>query len=336
MMEQPGNWQQAGAYGSRLLALAMPVGLAEGVAMGQDLPSDQGAKAKPIRVRDPEAGHPLVASQKEHCAVPAALLSEIGSAVGRQVRISRSESEFALFTVVANLDKTPPDEVAIGPLGRGRLGASAGFAGQISAHLPQSDLTDDEAKARGELVERLDDDGKNNGLLILAPHGGQIEPPTDLQAERVTQQLGIPQRITTWRCRGYPTEGGQAAFDRWHITSTAISAASFPLLGKLARRRFRYAVSFHGMVEDRVLIGGSGPEQLRIEIRDTIREALAGTSIQVDLALPGDANSGSDPQNIVNRYVDGGGIQIEQSNRARRDHWKEIADAVAQVYGSKL
>ena len=326
----------AGWLGGSVLGLALQGNLAGWVATGQDLPPGQAPRSKTITVRDPEAGHPHVDRKKEHCAVPATLLAEIGSAVGRQVRIERSASEFALFTVVESLEGTPAEVVAIGRLGRGRLGSTEAFNGRISANLPRSDLSDDEAQAQGELVERLDDDGVNTGLLIMAPHGGQLEPPTDLQAERVAQQLGIPRQISTWRCRGYPDRGGKSAFDRWHITSTEISAASFPLLGKLAGRRFRHAVSFHGMVEDRVLIGGTGPYQLKTEIRDAIREALAGTSIRVDLALTGDANGGQDPKNIVNRYAADGGIQIEQSARARRDHWKEIADAVAQVYGSKL
>ena len=56
----------------------------------------------------------------------------------------------------------------------------------------------------------------------------------------------------------------------------------------------------------------------------------------VDLALPGDANAGKDPRNIVNRYALEGGVQIEQSPRARRDHWKAIADAVARVFAARL
>jgi hypothetical protein len=38
----------------------------------------------------------------------------------------------------------------------------------------------------------------------------------------------------------------------------------------------------------------------------------------------------------VNRYCDKQGIQIEQGAAARREHWREIADAIAEVYGPKL
>jgi hypothetical protein len=43
-------------------------------------------------------------------------------------------------------------------------------------------------------------------------------------------------------------------------------------------------------------------------------------------------------KNIVNRLTVGGanGIQIEQSPRARSNHWQGIADAVADVYTAKL
>jgi len=196
-------------------------------------------------------------------------------------------------------------------------------------------VTEVEAKSRGGLFERLDDDGAHTGLLILAPHGGQLEPPTDLQALRVFDKLrGRP--VSTWRCEGYHPNGGKAAFDRWHITSTEIREAGFPLMAQLADRRFRFAVSFHGMTDDRVLIGGAAPIRLRTEIRDAIRHALGKSKAAVDLALPGDPKGGRDPKNIVNRYAKAGGVQIEQSLRARQDHWKAIADAVAKVYASRL
>ena len=331
----PGDdWAHGGWVG-----LTWPFGAASWATIGQDLPSREATCAATdtvtVAVGDPEASHPALVTRKEHCALAAPLLAEIGSAVGRQVRIARGKSEFAIFTVAESLDGDARPPVMVGKLGRGRLGLVEPFSGRLAANLPHSELTDEEAERRGELVERLDDDGRNTGLLILAPHGGQLEPPTDLQAERVAQQIGSP-RVSTWRCRGYASPDGTSAFERWHITSTDLSAASFPLLGRLTTRRFAHAVSFHGMVEDRILVGGSGPVQLKVEVRDAIREALAATTIRVDVALPGDANGGSDPRNVVNRYVAAGGIQVEQSLRARRDHWKEIADAVAQVYGSRL
>lgn len=323
----------------RWWAVGLGLGFVGGwaIAEGQDAPRPSGSGATiPVAVRDPEAGHPNVATKKEHCAVAPSALRAIGSAVGGQVRVHRGNNDFAVFTVVETLDATSEGGVAVGKLGRGRLSnQSDPFDGRLGAHRPASELSDDEAKARGEQVERLDDNGAATGLLILAPHGGQLEPPTDQQALRVAERIGRG-KAATWRCLGFHPRGGKAAFDRWHITSTDISEASYPLLAKVGARRFRYAVSFHGMAEDRVLVGGSAPSALRVEVRDAIRRKLDGTGVVVDIALPGDANGGKDPRNIVNRYAENGGVQIEQSSRARREHWQAIADAVAEVFAAKL
>ena len=56
------------------------------------------------------------------------------------------------------------------------------------------------------------------------------------------------------------------------------------------------------------------------------------------IARPNEGYGGDDPCNIVNRLSAGGGngIQIEQCPEARDDHWRPIADAVAEVYRPKL
>jgi phage replication-related protein YjqB (UPF0714/DUF867 family) len=285
-------------------------------------------------IRSPVDTQEALAKKKEHCSADPDLLRSLGRAEGQQVRVWRGEEDFAIFTVSETHDESDESIIRMGRLARLRLGATAEFAGRVSPLVVVPGLTDDQAKARGELVERLDDDGRSAGLLIMAPHGGDLEPPTDLQAERLAEALaGKP--VSTWRCRGYHPQGGKAAFDRWHITSTDISEASYPSLAKLATRRFTYAVSFHGMTDDRILVGGAAPTRLRTEIRDAIRREINNPKIAVDLAMPGDANGGKDKKNIVNRYTEAG-VQIEQSARVRRDHWKQVADALAKVFASKL
>jgi phage replication-related protein YjqB (UPF0714/DUF867 family) len=275
-----------------------------------------------------------LAKKKEHCSANADLLHSMGRAKGQQVRVFRGEEDFAIFTVAETHNEKNDATLRMGRLARVRLGSSSEFEGRVSQVVVVAGLTVEQAKSRGELIERLDDDGRNTGLLIMAPHGGEVEPPTDLQAERLAEKLaGKP--VSNWRCKAYHPRGGKAAFERWHITSTDISEASYPLLAKVATRKFEYAVSFHGMTDDRILIGGAAPTRLRTEIRDAIRLAINDPKVAVDLAMPGDANGGKDPKNIVNRYTTAG-VQIEQSPRARREHWREIADAVARVFASKL
>ena len=71
-------------------------------------------------------------------------------------------------------------------------------------------------------------------------HGGQIEPYTDRQAERVAERL-LDKGMSSWRCKGWKQGGG--AHERWHITSTDIHPASFPKLDRVIPRDFGYAAS---------------------------------------------------------------------------------------------
>ena len=113
---------------------------------------------------------------------------------------------------------------------------------QLDSQVPHATWTDAEAACNGEFVERLDDDGTHTALIVIAPHGGDIEAHTDQQAEHVSSQLA-GKGVSSWRCKGWHPRG---AFAHWHITSTDIHEASFPLLNSVISRGFRYAVAFHG------------------------------------------------------------------------------------------
>jgi phage replication-related protein YjqB (UPF0714/DUF867 family) len=102
----------------------------------------------------------------------------------------------------------------------------------------------------------------NAGLVVIAPHGDDIEPYTHLQADEVvTRILRLGGRkVATWVCLGQGFDNVGARI-RWHITSTDVSERSFPGLRTIMGRRFARAVAFHG--HDRsslpdVAIGGRG------------------------------------------------------------------------------
>lgn len=276
-----------------------------------------------------------IKSHAEHCSAAPQLLATIGAAVGQQIRVTRNSDEYGLYTVSELRSADPNDVIRMGLTGRQRLATSAEFDGVIDPEVARSTLSEEDAEAAGEFIERLDDNGRHRGLIAIAPHGGAIERHTDEQAERVASRLSA-RSVSSWRCKGWKSGGG--AFDRWHITSADINEASFPLLGWVVARGFTYAVAFHGFDESRILIGGTAPPTLKEEIRAKIVRATAGSDIAVDIARPDDRFGGDDPRNIVNRLTAGGmnGIQIEQSVAARSCHWAAIADAVALVYGRKL
>jgi phage replication-related protein YjqB (UPF0714/DUF867 family) len=275
-------------------------------------------------------------SHREHCSADLEKLESVGRACGQQVRIQRSPSDYAVYTVSEVRQESPDAVVRMGLSGRQRLGASEEFAGTLTSRVPHPTFSAAQAEASSELIERLKDNGRHQGLVAIAPHGGDIEPYTDHQAERVAARLAA-RAVSAWRCKGWQQPEG--AFARWHITSVDIHPASFPLLRKIATRGFRYAVAFHGFGQDEILIdGGASAGPLMTEIRTAIECAVKDSGIAVRIATPDGEYGGDSPRNIVNRLTAGGanGIQIEQSIAAREDYGHAIADAVADVFKARL
>jgi len=280
-------------------------------------------------VRKALQSQPTLDKQSEHCSADVRKLASIGARVGQQIRVKRTSTEFALYTVSEGRDESPDEIVRMAPVARARLRAAEQFGAVADTQAARSDLSDDQAEQASEFVERLDDDDASSRLVVLAPHGGSIEPHTAEQAERVHRQLE-PKRVSSWRCKGFKSGGG--ARERWHITSTDIDERSFPLLRRIADRLYTHAVAFHGFEEAEILIGGAAPVTFKQDLKSAIDEALTGSDIAVRIARPDDGFNGDDPRNIVNRLCPAHGIQIEQSLRARRDFGQAIADAVASFY----
>ncbi len=275
----------------------------------------------------------------EHCSADPEALAGIGRAAGHQVRVTaygQAPGEFALYTVSEVRDEPIGDTVRMGRGGRERLGTTAEFTATVDSVVPRQGLTDEKAEQLGEFVERLDDDGTHQGLIAMAPHGGDIERHTDEQAERVALRLA-DQGVSVWRCKGFGLANGNA-LRRLHVTSTDIHEGSFPALRSIVGRGFRYAVAFHGFRDEEILVGGGASFRLKAEIACAIEDALPAAGIAVRVAGPDDILGGQSPRNIVNRLTASGrgGIHIEQSLRARTEHALTVADAVADVFAGRL
>jgi phage replication-related protein YjqB (UPF0714/DUF867 family) len=275
--------------------------------------------------------------RKEHCSADRERLEMVGRLLGHQVRIKRNNDEYGLYTVSEVRQENPDNVVRMGKGGRERLGTSDEFDAILDPQGPRPTLDDSQAEHRGEFVERLDDNGWHNGLIAIAPHGGDIEPGTDLQAEHVASQLAA-KGVSAWRCKGWHPKG---ALDHWHITSTDIHEASFPLLNSVISRGFRYAVAFHGFddtnIPHDILVGGLAPDALKEKVKEAIK-GVVGSDFTVHITKPDEQFGGDDKRNIVNRLTAGGanGLQIEQKIAPRREKGLVIAEAVAKVYASEL
>ncbi|MFO7563760.1 MAG: poly-gamma-glutamate hydrolase family protein [Enhygromyxa sp.] len=263
------------------------------------------------------------------CSVSSAIGSKVG--LGAQIRVCRNNDNCAIYTVTEIRPDDPSKTIRLSKSARERLGtSSSGFSVTLRPALATESMSDAEAKSAGEFVERIEDSGNHQGLLVMAPHGGAIELNTERQTRRVAAKLSGAD-VSTWCCNGWKNGGG--AWDRWHVTSTLISPKSFPGLASVCKRDFAYALAFHGMSASGVLIGGAGPQELKQLLQQEIQAALGGAAGPVKTTNGGKL-SGTSSKNVVNWVTagGGGGIQIEQSYEIRSKHWQAVADAVAKVY----
>jgi phage replication-related protein YjqB (UPF0714/DUF867 family) len=301
---------------------------------------------------------------REHCSLNANQIQMMEINTGQQVRIERPTENgitLALYTIESAHDEEPnyvfldyidPDDVEK----RFRVPTVEPFQCNINSQVASVGLDDDHAKAYSEFVEHLADDDYNSELVVIAPHGGDIEEHTDEQAKYVAQQL--PSNcVSAWMCKGFKKGGG--AFARWHITSTDISEESFPKLKTIYGRPFKFAIAFHGWGGDSICIGGTDPDQsdcpkeeisLKEEIKCAIEKAVSGSEsdpdgLKIEVVLGDDGDSdkrcpqnfnGNNPKNIVNR-LGTTAVQIEQCEKARNDKYRlKIAGAVVKAIRSKL
>ncbi len=288
---------------------------------------------------------------KEYCHVPQDVLTQLGSGVGRQLRVrvgSGTTLNQGLCTVTQALD-AGVGVVRLHTDGVARLDMSPDAGVVLTAmHGTSNDRdgitfhpgTDTEAELDSmqgskpnELLERLSDDGQNDTLIYTAPHGGTIEVQTAEQVERIAPS-STP-TVSTWRVKGW-FAGTNNAKDHWHITSTDIDEHSFASLGEVMGRDFRYAVAFHGFADATVpdagvLVGGGEDTVFRQGVAEVISDALRGKGLNVLHEPP--KLAGAEPENFVNRLArDGRGLQLEQSNTARTLYSGLIADAVKAHY----
>jgi Poly-gamma-glutamate hydrolase len=143
---------------------------------------------------------------KEHCSADPVKLATVGRERGHQVRIKRNDSDYGLYTVSQVRQESPDNIVRMGSTGRERLGTSDEFVGSLDSQVPHPTFDDLDAETNNEFVERLEDNGTHTGLVVIAPHGGHIEPHTDQQAERVASRLAA-KAVSLWRCKGFKGEG---------------------------------------------------------------------------------------------------------------------------------
>lgn len=149
-------------------------------------------------------------------------------------------------------------------------------------------------------------DGDIARCLLIAPHGGGIEPGTSEVLRAVRDAGGW----AWYEFAGFLRKGNK---DALHITSALFDEPT--LLALLPRTNF--VLTLHGAAEtsDKVVYVGGNWDSGRATIIATINAATAAHGIQ---ALEAPAHlRGGEPTNLTNRGKFGHGIQLEFSRGAR-------------------
>ena len=283
---------------------------------------------------------------KEHCMANRVQIEKIGRHVDEQVRIEfhTAKGTISAIYTVSVFHNDDADLVLLGRKIKNQLQncqlSNNECRGEVISQIMIEDHDDDkEAEKRGELIEHLNHDGQNHKLVVIAPHGGEIEKWTDNEAEYVGNHFSS-ELVSLWVCKGFSSKDDDDAFERWHITATDISEKSFPGLNTIFGPKFEYSIAFHGWDEDFICVGGntaSAKDGLIGEIKDAIKNALIARGCNIDVKdsdCPEGFN-GNNPKNIVNR-LGIKGIQIEQCMEARKKYHDDIAQAVADVIRPRI
>jgi phage replication-related protein YjqB (UPF0714/DUF867 family) len=286
---------------------------------------------------------------KEHCRANRDQIEKIEIHRDEQVRIEFQTADGTISAVytVSTFHNDEEDLVFLGEKIQAllencqKISNTHTCKGEVKAQVTIEGLNDYEAEKEGEFIEYLSDNGQNHKLVVIAPHGGEIEPWTDKQARYAANQFSS-EHASLWTCKGFG-KGGNNAYERWHITSTEISQKSFPKLNTIFGRTFEYSIAFHGWTKDFICVGGSKQSTengLIREIKDAIKNTLIANESSIDVKdseCPEcqEEFNGNSLDNIVNR-LGTNGIQIEQCLEARKQYYTYIAKAVADVIRFRL
>ena len=161
---------------------------------------------------------------------------------------------------------------------------------------------------------------RSSPILVMAPHGGKVEPGTTEIAEAI-----VDMDYSFYSFEGLKTEGNHVFHIESHLYDEPLALEA---VGKA-----EIVITLHGQKDQEdafVMIGG-----LHTQLGSEIKYWLETTGFQA--RPPTKELSGTDPMNICNRGTSGRGVQLEVSRKVRDllrtnpNHLQAFADAVRRA-----
>ena len=141
---------------------------------------------------------------------------------------------------------------------------------------------------------------RDDRVVIMAPHGGQIEPTTSMIADAIAGE-----NYSYYSFDGLKSEGNSILHIESHLFDEPRALE--------AVKKADVVITIHGQLnhqEEFVMVGG-----LHVDLRSEIRRRLEAAGFQT--RTPPEGLQGTDPENICNRGRWKGGVQLEVSRKER-------------------
>ena len=161
---------------------------------------------------------------------------------------------------------------------------------------------------------------RDERVLIMAPHGGKIEPTTTMIAEAIAGE-----NYSCYSFEGLKEEGNGVLHIESHLFDEPQALQ--------AVQKADVVITVHGQLnhqEGFIMVGG-----LHVDLRSEIRRRLEAVGFQT--RTPPEGLQGIDPENICNRGRLKGGIQLEVSRKERdllktdKERLERFASAVREA-----
>lgn len=161
---------------------------------------------------------------------------------------------------------------------------------------------------------------RDERVLVMAPHGGKIEPTTSMIAEAIAGE-----NYSYYSFDGLKSEGNSVLHIESHLFDEPRALQ--------AVKQADVVITVHGQLnhqEGFIMVGG-----LHVDLRSEIRRRLEADGFQT--RTPPEGLQGIDPENICNRGRLKGGVQLEVSRKERdllkadKERLERFAGAVRQA-----
>jgi phage replication-related protein YjqB (UPF0714/DUF867 family) len=195
------------------------------------------------------------------------------------------------------------------------------WSSEMTSYTSFKELADHEVEGRDY---RIKIEIRDTAVLIMAPHGGKIEPATAEIAEAIA---GMDYSFYSFE--GLKADGNSVLHIESHLFDEPRALE--------AVRKAEVVITVHGQLNQKdafVMVGG-----LHDRLQSRIKQQIEASGFQT--RPPTEGLMGTDPMNICNRGRAKQGVQLEVSRKVRdllrndRDRLRLFADAVRRAIQTK-